>query len=202
MKLKNIVFCLLIGILALLPLQSVNSDVCPCDNPKLVNIISNLQYLPRDYRTSSPAFACSHMSCMAYHFFESAGYNCQILSVVWDGERHAVIEGECCPSDCFYEATQKRFLTKSGYDTSDAYSLSSSDRWIAWYDWKWTRGDLNDDGTVNIIDFVLFAKAHDTDITEEDYAMLGDMDLDGDIDIFDFVHFAQVYRGVGSNEEK
>jgi len=194
MKLVNrIVICTLIGILGLLPLQTTHADVCPCNDSKLVNIISNLQYSPKDYRLEAPGFSCLSMSQMSHHFFTSAGYNCQMLAVTWDGTRHAVVGGECCPDGCFYEATQKRFLTISGYDVSDSHLIYTSNRWTDWYDWKYRRGDSNQDEVINICDFVLFAQAYGTDITELDYGMLGDMDLDGDIDIYDFVHFAGVY---------
>lgn len=196
------VLALLVGIAALLPVGTASSDVCPCDNPEVETIIGNLEYSVRDYRASPPVFRCRAMCDMAHHFFSAAGYDCEILSVVWDGTRHAVIGGECCPDGCFYEATQKRFLTQSGYDTSDARRVERPDVvWMSWYDWRWTRGDINDDGGIDIFDFVLFAAAYGTAVPEEGYAMLADMDLDGEIGLIDFVSFVQVY-GLkrGSNE--
>ncbi len=170
----------------------------PTDIDKV--IIDNLEYTPHDYNsgagTTDPTFSCSDMSSMSYRFFEKAGYSCQIIAGKGgDYGGHAWLESPAFPTGYIYEPTCKDFRPKSDYDKwyPEQWNYIPTTRWINWYDWKYTRGDMNCDGNINILDFVLFAEAYDTDVREVTYAMLGDMDLDGDIDILDFFHFAAVY---------
>lgn len=170
----------------------------PIDIDKV--IIDNLEYTPHDYNngagTIDPTFACGDMSSMSQRFFEAAGYTVQMRAGKGgDYGGHAWLESPAFPRGYLYESTCKDFRLIANYEIMypNQWTHSPTTRWIAWYDWKYIRGDMDYDGNINILDFVLFAGAYDTTVAEVDYAMLGDMDLDGDIDIFDFVHFAAVY---------
>jgi len=73
----------------------------------------------------------------------------------------------------------------SGYGVLDIYQAINSD--------LVRKGDLDNNGHIDIFDFVLFAAAYGSEFPDPDYNPIGDFDNDGDIDIFDFVGFAQVY---------
>jgi hypothetical protein len=55
------------------------------------------------------------------------------------------------------------------------------------------KGDFDEDGDIDIFDFVDFADAYGSGVGDPNYNAIGDFDDDGDIDIFDFVQFADVY---------
>jgi len=73
----------------------------------------------------------------------------------------------------------------SGYGVVDAYQAIASQ--------PVRKGDLDNDGHIDIYDFVLFAAAYGSELGDDNYDPVADFDNDGDIDIVDFVNFAQVY---------
>lgn len=73
----------------------------------------------------------------------------------------------------------------SGYGVVDAYQAIASQ--------PVRKGDLDNDGHIDIYDFVLFAAAYGSELGDDNYDPVADFDNDGDIDILDFVNFAQVY---------
>ena len=55
------------------------------------------------------------------------------------------------------------------------------------------KGDFDNDGDIDIFDFVLFAAAYSSELGDDNYNPAGDFDDNGVINIFDFVQFAAVY---------
>lgn len=186
----------------ILPLLLV-APVAANKSPGYQIIIDNLQYKLSDYQTEPPIFRCGDMAVMSYEFFTLAEKDC-CVKVGYKPNSihgHAWIEFDDAPHQV-YEPIYKWLRDKGFHDNNfplNQHELSAEQYqlyhkyWINWYDWKYMRGDLNEDNIINIYDFVLFARAYGTNITEEKYAMLGDMELDGDVDISDFVLFAGVY---------
>jgi nitrous oxidase accessory protein NosD len=54
-------------------------------------------------------------------------------------------------------------------------------------------GDLNNDGTINFTDLILFSNAWLASFDDLNYLRAADMNLDGSIDFIDFTLFANVY---------
>jgi subtilisin family serine protease len=73
----------------------------------------------------------------------------------------------------------------SGYGVLDVYQAINSD--------LVRKGDLDNNGHIDIFDFVLFAAAYGSKLGDPNYNPIGDFNNNGVIDIFDFVNFAQVY---------
>ena len=73
----------------------------------------------------------------------------------------------------------------SGYGILDIYQAINSD--------LVRKGDLDNNGHIDIFDFVLFAIAYGSELGDPDYSAIGDFDNDGNVDILDFVNFAAVY---------
>ncbi len=199
--------------LLLLPTATAAGAMPPTFN----TVVDNLQYTQR--YDADPWFRCYEMSVMSYRFFDRAGYE-PVMVLGFDNfstrYSHMWVESPQFDTGMYYEATTKemaslsdlsRFTERHYYTTVD-YSDSSSNHlhellnaespkyvcdWEDWYDWRWDRGDFDDDGRINLFDLVEFVSAYGTVVTQSKYKMLGDMDLDGDIDLADFVAFSEVY---------
>ena len=192
--------------------------------PPFNTVVDNLQCTER--YDAEPWFRCYEMSVMSFRFFDKADYQ-PTLVLGFDNfstrYSHMWVESPQFDTGMYYEATTKemaslsdlsRFTERHYYTTEDNYNdyywqhlheLLNAESpkyvcdWEDWYDWRWTGGDFDDDGDINLFDFVEFIAAYDSVVTQSKYEMLGDMDLDGDIDLADFVAFSEVY---GANIQK
>ena len=82
--------------------------------------------------------------------------------------------------------TSATVVTASG--TADAYigAAASSDLWVNPY-------DVNDDGEINLIDFVAFVNQYGGNSAESDAGAFFDFNRDGAVDVRDFTAFSNVY---------
>jgi len=58
---------------------------------------------------------------------------------------------------------------------------------------EFLRTDLNKDGTVNIMDIAIVAKAYGTKLGDEEWNEIADMDKNGEINIIDIAKVAKDY---------
>jgi hypothetical protein len=106
-----------------------------------------------------------------------------------DGNEYLITTSFIAPNS---EGPERELLSKSTFDVHDIIDRASE---IAnGIETQECKGDFDDDGDIDLIDFSSFAAAYNSVSADANYSTAGDFDDDGDIDLIDFSSFAAVYN--------